>query len=202
MNATGPPPSARRDELLELAYGYVLSHGLTDMSLRPLATAINSSPRVLLFLFGSKDGLVRALLGRARTDELELLNRVRSSSGEGDIAAVAREVWRWLVAEERRPLLTLWIEGYAQSLVDPHGPWAQFARATVNDWLEVLAAAQPAPLRHSSAGLSQRTLLLAVLRGGLLDLLATGDAERTTAAVHQHLQALGAEPGPGGSRGT
>src|SRR2546421_11622786 len=59
-------PSPRRQELLELAYRHVLDTGLTDMSLRPLATAIGSSPRVLLFLFGSKDNLIRCLLAKAR----------------------------------------------------------------------------------------------------------------------------------------
>ena len=68
--AAGRAPSARQDELLELAYRYVLAHGLADMSLRPLAKAIGSSPRVLLFLYGSKDNLIRALLERARSDEL------------------------------------------------------------------------------------------------------------------------------------
>ena len=74
----GSTPSARQSELLERAYQYALEHGLTDMSLRPLATAIGSSPRVLLFLFDSKDGLIRALLGRARADELDLLDRVHA----------------------------------------------------------------------------------------------------------------------------
>ena len=67
------PASARRDELLERAYPYVQEHGLVGMSLRPLAPAIGSSPRVLLYLFGCKDGLIRALLARARADELALL---------------------------------------------------------------------------------------------------------------------------------
>ncbi len=47
------------------------------MSLRPLAAAIGSSPRVLLYLFGSKEGLTRALLARARADELEALAALR-----------------------------------------------------------------------------------------------------------------------------
>ena len=68
MNEPARAPSPRQSELLELAYQYVLQHGLTDLSLRPLAGSIGSSPRVLLFLFASKDGLVRALLARARTD--------------------------------------------------------------------------------------------------------------------------------------
>jgi AcrR family transcriptional regulator len=115
----------RRDELLELAYAYVLEHGLAGMSLRPLAKAIGSSPRVLLFLFGSKDELVRALLARARADELE--------HADGPL-----EVWEWLAAPEHRGLLTLWVT-------------------------------------------------LAVLRGAMLDLLATGDEPRVSAAVRARL---------------
>jgi len=186
-----PAPSARRDELLELAYRYALEHGLADLSLRPLAAAVGSSPRVLLFLFGSKDGLVRALLARARRDELDLLGRLRrSSAGDDDLAMVAGKVWRWLAAAEHRALLTLWVEGYARSLVEPEGSWAGFARATVEDWLDVLAAAQPAHDRDTATGRAQRTLVLAVLRGALLDLLATGDVDRTTAAVDRELESL------------
>jgi hypothetical protein len=55
------------------------------------------------------------------------------------------------------------------------------------DWLGVLAAAQPAGRRDSPAGRTERSLVLAVLRGALLDLLATGDLDRTTAAVHHQL---------------
>ena len=71
--------SDRRAYLLEASYRYVLEHGLTDLSLRPLAQAVGSSPRVLLFLFGSKDELIRELLARARRDELELIERVAAS---------------------------------------------------------------------------------------------------------------------------
>ena len=37
---------------------------------------------------------------------------------------VAAELWRWLAAEEHRGVLTLWVEGYARSLIDRDGPWA------------------------------------------------------------------------------
>lgn len=182
-----PPDSARRDEVLELAYRYVLDHGMTGLSLRPLAAAVGSSPRVLLFLFGSKDELVRALLARARADELALLERLHGSGEADELPEVAAAVWRWLAAAEHRPLLRLWAEGYARSLVEPEGPWADFARATVVDWLELLASAQPRAARDTAAGVAERTLALAVLRGALLDLLATDEAERATAAVQRHL---------------
>ena len=183
--------SARREELLERAYGYVLEHGLASLSLRPLAEAVGSSPRVLLFLFGSKDGLVRALLDRARSDELDFLSRAPA----GDLTAVAGRVWDWLAAPERRSLLTLWVEAYARSLVEPDGPWGGFAARTVADWLDLLAAAQPPARRRSAAGAAERTAVLAVLRGAMLDVLATADVPRTTAAVRGVLQSVGKPKG-------
>lgn len=173
--------SARKLELLEAAYGYALEHGLGDLSLRPLAASIGSSPRVLLYLFGSKDGLVRALLARARTDEVGLLQQ----AGGDDLTQVARQVWEWLAAPGHRALLTLWTEAYARALVDPGGAWAGFARETVDDWLNLLAAAQPVSVRDTGEGVAERSHVLAVLRGALLDLLATGDVQRTTAAVER-----------------
>jgi AcrR family transcriptional regulator len=179
--------SLRRDQLLERAYAYALEHGVADLSLRPLAAAVGSSPRVLLFLFGSKAELVQALLARARQDELALLDRAREmtvSTGEEvlDPLEVVAELWEWLAAEERRALLKLWVEGYARSLIEPDGPWSGFASATVADWLDLLGALIP------DAALG--TLILAVLRGAMLDLLATGELDRVSAAIERQLELL------------
>jgi AcrR family transcriptional regulator len=186
MTATTSP---RRDELLERAYRYALEHGVADLSLRPLAAAVGSSPRVLLFLFGSKAELLQALLARARRDELELLDRARAAGpvgAEGDLSGIAATLWDWLAAEEHSGLLKLWVEGYARSLIDPDGPWTGFARATVADWLDLLGEA--------SADAVDPTLVLAMLRGAMLDLLATGDLERVSAAVKRQLQLLRPTP--------
>ncbi|WP_030805014.1 TetR/AcrR family transcriptional regulator [Streptomyces sp. NRRL F-2799] len=188
MSPAEPDPSPRRRELLEAAYAYALRGGLGELSLRPLAEAIGSSPRVLLYLFGSKDGLIRALLARARADELAGLRRIMGAREEPrGLRPVALELWRWLSDDAHRGLLTLWVESYARSLTDPDGPWGGFARGTVEDWLTLLAAAQPAASRDTENAGAERTLVLAVLRGGLLDLLATGDTGRVTAAVHRRL---------------
>jgi AcrR family transcriptional regulator len=189
MPATASP---RREELLELAYGYALERGVADVSLRPLAAAVGSSPRVLLFLFGSKAGLVQALLARARQDELALLERARAAgagAARRDPVAVTAELWSWLAADEHRSLLKLWVEGYARSLIDPDGPWAGFAATTVEDWLELLG--------EVTADAGERTLILAVLRGALLDLLATGDLERVSAAVNRQLALMRGAPWSG-----
>ena len=182
MPTTREAPSARQQELLERAYAYSLTHGLGDLSLRPLATAIGSSPRVLLFLFGSKDGLIRALLARGRSEQLELLRRTEERYDDPPgLTVIARELWTWLAAPERRPLKTFWVEAYGRSLVAPDGPWADFARSTVDDWLKLLEASEP----NQSA--ARRTAVLAILRGALIDLLATADLDRTTAAVEDYL---------------
>jgi AcrR family transcriptional regulator len=194
MNDSGPEHSPRHGELLERAYRYSLDHGLTDLSLRPLAEAIESSPRVLLYLFGSKEGLLRALLARARADELALLDQIRVNGENHDLPTVVRATWQWLSDDAHRPLLILWAEAYTRSLSEPDGPWSQFARQTIEDWLAVLASAQPPARRRSRRGSAERTLALSVLRGALLDLLATRDIERTTTAVLQHLENMRLEP--------
>ena len=175
--------STRKVELLELAYAYVLKNGLGDLSLRPLATAVGSSPRVLLFCFGSKEGLVRALLARARDDELALVRRLDDLDAGTTLEQVVEQVWSWLADPGHRALLCLWVEAYGRSLIDPEGPWADFATASVRDWLDVFATHQPAKVRRTRAGAAERTRALALLRGGLLDLLATGDTSRVGAAV-------------------
>jgi AcrR family transcriptional regulator len=181
--------SGRRAEIVEAAYEYVLTNGLAGASLRPVAEAVGSSTGVLRFLFGSKQGLVGAVLERARADELALLDRLPA---DGDLATVAEAVWDWLAAPRHRPLLRLWVESYATSLQDEPGPWAGFANATVQDWLAVFARAQPSNVRNTAAGKAQRTAVLAVLRGALLDLLATGDRARTSRAVQTYLATVSA----------
>jgi AcrR family transcriptional regulator len=186
---SGKSPSPRKEELLERSYRYVLQHGLIDMSLRPLAEAIGSSPRVLLFLFGSKDGLVRELLTRAREAELAMLQTV-AEQRHIDLADAAAWLWQWLSDAQHRDLLYLWVEAYGRSLTAPQGPWGGFAESTVRDWLQLLQEHQPEAFRSTAAGAQQRTRILATLRGALLDLLATGETARVTAAVKDELEAL------------
>ncbi len=59
------PGSPRRVELLACTLEYATRTNLSELSLRPLAAAIGSSPRVLIYLFGSKEGLLREVLAAA-----------------------------------------------------------------------------------------------------------------------------------------
>lgn len=151
MGGVQSADSARKVGLVDAAYEYATRHGLVEVSLPPLAEAIGSSPRVLLFLLGSKDELIQALLVRARVDELAMLDdlahglhrahrsRAASAVGPDEPARTARQAWEWLAAPAHRGLLTPLGGRYARSLVDPPGPWSSFARRPVDDWLDVLA---------------------------------------------------------------
>jgi hypothetical protein len=91
-------------------------------------------------------------------------------------------------------VLRLWVESYAASLGDDAGPWAGFGVQTVQDWLALLARSQPSRVRRTAAARAQRTAVLAVLRGGLLDLLATGDRARVDRAVRSVLAVIATQP--------
>ena len=193
VSANIAPPSAdsvRKRELLDAAYGWVLENGWAGLSLRPLADAIGSSAGVLLFLFGSKDGLIQALLARSRAEQVALLDGLRLGEPAADLATVTAQVWAWLRAPEHRSLLRLWLEAYSRSVGDATGPWTGFAAQTVADWDDLLAAHQPPRRRASAKGIAERSLVLAVLRGALLDLLATGDEARVSRAVALHVDSL------------
>lgn len=49
-------------EMLERMSEHVLVHGLTHATLRPLARAAGTSDRMLIYHFGTKDGVIGALL--------------------------------------------------------------------------------------------------------------------------------------------
>jgi AcrR family transcriptional regulator len=186
--------SRRRGELLDATYGRLLGADVVGTSLPALAAAVGAEPRALLDRFGTEDGLVRALLARARTDQLRVLDALPDDAG---LATAGGVLWAWLAAPEHRSLLRLWLGAYSRSLGEADGPWTGFARTTVGDWDLLLAAHQPTERVSTPAGTAERALLLAVLRGALLDLLATDDVDRAGAAVAAHLRTLGAVPDDG-----
>jgi len=173
--------SARRAELLGLLLEYSARHGLSDVSLRPLATAVGSSPRMLLYFFGSKDGLVREVHQHARQVQLDLLaSTLRGQAGPVD---AVRALWDWISDPAHRDLVRFFFESYARSLHDHDGAWTGFGERSVREWLP--------QIREAVGGTdAEATLALAVLRGLLLDLLATGDTERVNAAFELALGGL------------
>jgi AcrR family transcriptional regulator len=62
-------------ELLDAVHGYLLKHGVSDLSLRPLAKAVGSSPRALLYHFGSKEAMIDRVLAHIRGSNAPVTRR-------------------------------------------------------------------------------------------------------------------------------
>lgn len=62
VNGTGRSRGTRRDELVAGIAAYLLDNGLTGLSLRPLARALHTSDRMLLYYFGTREALVASSL--------------------------------------------------------------------------------------------------------------------------------------------
>lgn len=171
-----PIDHARRQELLDGAVAYAIDHGITDLSLRPLAAALGTQAPVLLHHFGTKEQLLGALLDRVR-DQLRSRGRqAEAASPRTGLPAV----WAWASDPEQEPFLRLFFECYGLALRHPDR-FRKFLDSVVQDWLDTPMAA----VDDISA-----TIAIATTRGLLLDLLTTGDRPRVQAAMSRVIALL------------
>ena len=176
-----------RAQLLERIVDYILKHGLTDLTLRPLAAALGTSPRMLLYFFSSKERLVTEALALTRTRQQEEFALLLSSKGKRrEQLALAWEVWS---SEENKQFLWFFFEIYALAMRN-RKRFPGFLDRMVKDWLpffeQTVAAAGVEPERVSPLA----SLILASIRGLHLDLLATGEKARVDGAFREMLGLL------------
>ena len=65
--------SSPRDELLARCVAWFAEHGVGDTSLRTLAAAVGTSHRMLIYHFGSREGLLAAVVESVELTERSLL---------------------------------------------------------------------------------------------------------------------------------
>ena len=175
-----PQPDIR-ERLLDACADHALGHGLPDR-LEPLATATGTSARMLIYHFGTRDALLREVLGRARERQLDTFgDLLRGRPGE-PYAATLAHAWSSISGPAGQPFLRLF--GQWRDAPD-HRRGPDFRRRATTDWL--------GPLQDGLRGCGRpelATLVLAVLRGLLMDLDATGDTARTDRAFHDFLAAV------------
>ncbi len=178
----GPSDAGQaRQRLLDDAIAYFAEHGTADVSLRTLATAIGTSHRMLIYHFGSKEGLlvavVRAIEDRQRT-------ALTSLDAAHDPASAARSSWRELSDPSLAPFERLFFEVYGQALQGRS--WAQpLLDGVVDDWIAPAVARLRAGGMRPTEAAAEARLAVAVTRGLLLDLLATGDRKAVDAAAER-----------------
>lgn len=95
MPAGRPADPERRARVLAAATDLVIERGWADLTLRPLAAALGTSTRMLLYDFGTKDALLAALLQSVRARQAEVVAAVYD--GRGSSRATVRALWEWLI---------------------------------------------------------------------------------------------------------
>jgi AcrR family transcriptional regulator len=171
--------SQPRDRLLAAAVEQAMRGGIADLSLRELAAAIGTSHRMLLYHFGSREGLLVAV---ARA--VEEAERARFLSwGMTD----ARRIWARLSDPALWPAERLFFELYVQALLGRLGD-KQFLDSTVEGWLGPVTEAMVEAGASEVTAPADARLGMAVVRGLLLDLLATGDRDAVTGAFERYVR--------------
>jgi AcrR family transcriptional regulator len=179
--------SVARQKLLDAAIAHIAAHGISDLSLRELAAAIGTSHRMLIHHFGSKEGLwvevIRAVEDRQRQVLAEFIPDPSQPAADA-----LRAWWRHISDPSLWPNERLFFEVYGQALQGRPGT-AALLDGIVDDWLEPgIAYGLARGLTHEQAEAGAR-LGVAVTRGLLLDLLATGDRAKVDAAMEAYIQA-------------
>jgi AcrR family transcriptional regulator len=182
----------RPEELLDRVADYMAAHGVAELALRPLSKAVQASPRVLLYYFGSKEDMVVKALGRLRERQRVTYGRMRSLPSETPGEA-CRAIWQHLSAPDSVRQFGVSLEIFAMALRQPKG-FADYLRASVEDWLEFLAAPLVQKGYSKPEARAHATVVLAGFRGFLLDYCAAQDRERIDRAVELWLQTLDAIP--------
>jgi AcrR family transcriptional regulator len=159
-----------RESLLTDAVQYFAKNGIGDASLRSIATNIGTSHRMLIYHFGSREGLLAEVVRSVEAQQRDLLATL---DNEVPIEELSERFWRQ-VTEAALIYGPLFFELSAHAMQDlPH---TEALKADlINVWLPPLIdlcirAGIPADQAPAYARLG-----LAASRGLLFDLLLTGD---------------------------
>lgn len=175
----------RPEELCNAIVRYLVKHGLADLSLRPLAKAVGLSPRVLLYYFGSKEKMVIKVLAEVRRQQRANYARVKGTS----FADECLTVWQHMSAPDSEPHFRLYFEAYGMALRRPR-LYKDFLHHTVEDWLQLIADELRREGYKRAEARAIATVVVAGLRGFMLDFCTTGDRKRLDRAVSLWLRAL------------
>jgi AcrR family transcriptional regulator len=173
MTNAAPTPC---DELLQRIVVDVAQHGLGNRSLRELASAVRTSHRMLLYHFGSRDGLVAAIVGFIEQDQRRVLLELAAEATAP--ADLARALWQRVSAPELRPFVRLFFETVSHTVAT--------GDEFTSPWIDSSAeAAMALGLRQDPVDIR---LGVAVTRGLLVDLLTGADAAAVNRAFERYLE--------------
>jgi AcrR family transcriptional regulator len=173
------PDATRRRQLLDALVDEFAAGGVGGRSLREVAEAVGTSHRMLLHHFGSREDLLLAIVTAVERRQMTLLPELPTGPAEGFAA-----MW----ADVRRPELRQWerlfFECYARA-AQGEEPFARMVPGAVDGWLSEVEKVTGSAFDPAFARLG-----LAVIRGLLLDLVATDDDAGVDAAARAFITLL------------
>jgi AcrR family transcriptional regulator len=181
-----PVDYQRRAELLDALVDFAIEHGFAELSWRPIASTLGVSPTTLVHHFGTKERMLEAIQGRLR--ERMFVAARELAGGQPDLPSAVRAVWTRASDPEQGTEFRLFFAVYGRALQAPQ-QFAGFLDHVVADWMNALLEAQ-GPDTDAATATRTATLVIATLRGLLLDLLATGDRIRVQDAAESFLATL------------
>jgi AcrR family transcriptional regulator len=175
-----------RDELLERCHGWLEANGFGAHSLRRIAAGAGTSHRMLIYHFGSREGLLAEVVARVEANTRQVLAELVALD---DPAEASRRFWRFLADPQLAAAERLFFEIYADAM---HG------RAWTSSFRESVITATDEPVTalferlgfESERARARSRLAIAATRGLLLDLLLTGDREQLTRAADELAELL------------
>jgi AcrR family transcriptional regulator len=179
-------PDARA-VLLSAAIAHLAEHGLAGATLRSIATAIGTSHRMLIYHFGSREGLLLAVVHAVEEEQRTAMAELAAAGGTS-MGEVTRRMWKRVADPRLHPHERLFFELYGRALqgdaaAAPLLSWA------VPAWVDHLAAVLTARGMAVGQARALARLGLATTRGLLLDLLATGDRAAADEALELFIAA-------------
>jgi len=179
----------RRGELLEAVGEYVLDNGVASLSLRRIAEAVGVSHVTLQHHFGSKEQLVgevvEHLLERTLVPQRVYPDGVPDR--DLDLASRQRALWAGLTSPPGQRDIRLFVEVLGQSLFEG-ADYSPTVKRSITHRLDLIAANVISLGCPEEDARSFATLMLATLRGLVVDLLTTGERERVDDAFEIYLE--------------
>lgn len=176
-----PAPSTLRARLLRDAVDYFAAEGVGNLSFRQMAAALGTSHRMLTYHFGSREGLLTAVVEVLEQNERDLLERMLAEP-EVDGRILAWRYWTH-VADAAGLYGSLFFE-LASHAMRADEIDAPLRSGNHRMWVDALARMwSREQLLGPAAARRQARLNLAVARGLVHDLLLTGDREGVDQAM-------------------
>lgn len=175
------PSPERRAELLELIADHIVAEGLVDLSLRPLAKAIGTSGRMLVYYFESKEKLLVEAIGVIRERmQAEFLREISDGGGSDYLLKRTFELStapKW----DRYSRFFYAVFGAALQDTQRFPGFLEETQSSIRQMIQMQLQSNDYPLEEAEA---LATFYSSTLRGLAIDVLATGDRERVNRALH------------------